>query len=124
MLRAFLLVGLGGAAGSMARYAINLLIRQKPMGFPWATFAVNLAGCFLIGLLIGFVHKQQTTSNDLLLILGTGFCGGFTTFSTFAYENANLFSKQYSTTAIVYALLSLVLGIALCRAGFLAVEKL
>jgi len=118
MLRAFLLVGVGGATGSMLRYAIGLAVNKvTTMPFPLATFLINILGCFLIGLLFGIAEKQSWMQGHLLLLLATGFCGGFTTFSTFALENVNLFSKQQAGIALIYTLSSVLLGIALCRVG-------
>lgn len=117
MLRAFLFVGLGGAAGSMARYGVSQLVSKiytKP--FPLATFMVNIVGCFLIGLLFGLVQKNSIQSTSWL-ILATGFCGGFTTFSSFALENNALLKGNLSVTSVVYTVLSIVLGIFLCRLG-------
>lgn len=118
MLRALLLVGLGGSIGCMARYALGLAIsKSASTEFPLATFTINLLGCFLIGLLFGLGSKASWAQGDGWLVLATGFCGGFTTFSTFALENASLFSKQLSFTAIAYTLSSALLGILLCRLG-------
>lgn len=117
MLRAFLFVGLGGAAGSMARYGVSQLVSKiytKP--FPLATFMVNIVGCFLIGLLFGLVQKNSIQSTGWL-ILATGFCGGFTTFSSFALENNALLKGNVSVTSVIYTVLSIVLGIFLCRMG-------
>ena len=120
MIRAFLLVGLGGGLGSMARYGISLLVsRIVESAYPFATFFINITGCFLIGLLFGMVQKQTNLQSVIWLTLATGFCGGFTTFSAFALENVNLFSKQLNLTALAYTLLSVVLGILLCRVGIL-----
>lgn len=112
------MVGAGGAVGSMARYAVNLLInRSYNLSFPLATFLVNLLGCFLIGLLFGIAEKQGWMQGSYLLLLATGFCGGFTTFSTFALESTALFSKGQNSVSLIYMLLSLFLGIILCKAG-------
>lgn len=125
MLRNLIWVGLGGAFGSMARYAINLLVTTRGIfTFPIGTFLVNITGCFIIGLLFGVAERYQWMQGSLLIFLATGFCGGFTTFSTFALENVGLFNKQHSFTGILYSLLSVVLGIVLCRAGFLMIKPL
>lgn len=116
MLRAFLLVGLGGAIGSMARYGVSLIInRLYVLSFPLATFLINILGCFLIGLLFGIAQKQDDIQSGIWLILATGFCGGFTTFSAFALENSNLLKANLNITALLYTALSVVLGILLCR---------
>ena len=118
MLRAFLLVGLGGAVGSMARYGCFLAISNRRFGeFPFATLTVNLLGCLLFGVLVGLSQKWNIAREDLMLILATGFCGGFTTFSAFAGDSLSLVSKNMSVQAVLYASLSVVLGLLLCRAG-------
>ena len=82
--------------------------------FPWGTFAVNVAGCFIIGLIFGFIDKGCQMSDSLKLFLTVGFCGGFTTFSTFMNENYLLFSGSNHIALLLYALGSMV-------AGFLAI---
>lgn len=115
-MRSFLIVGLGGAIGSMLRYGIA---RAMPITvhFPWATFITNLLGCLLIGLIFGYAERSEWMQGNLLLLLATGFCGGFTTFSTFALEGVGLFDKQFSLIAIIYAALSVVFGLMLCKVG-------
>jgi len=118
MLRSLLLVGAGGAVGSIARYSIGHLAgKYAPGSFPWGTFAVNILGCLIIGILFGLVSKNQWMQQGGYLLLASGFCGGFTTFSTFALDNINLMQKGFSVTAILYTALSLVLGLLLCRVG-------
>lgn len=106
MTKSILLVGLGGAGGSILRYLAYVFINKNFTAvFPAATFTVNFLGSFLIGILIGILEKQ--TSSDLRLLLVTGFCGGFTTFSTFAFDNINLLQSHHVTTAMVYSAVSL-----------------
>ncbi len=120
MLRSLLLVGLGGAAGSIARYAITLFInKSRTLNFPLATFIINITGCLLIGLLFGYIQKQSNQQSALWLVLATGFCGGFTTFSAFALENINLLRQQLNLTAILYTAASVVIGLLLCRLGIM-----
>lgn len=122
MFKAFLLVGVGGFFGSIARYGVKLLTdKYLPVSFPYGTFIVNIAGCFIIGLLFGLAHRSQLGANTWL-VLATGFCGAFTTFSTFALENNMLLAGRQSTTALVYTILSLVLGLVLCRWGIALVR--
>lgn len=119
MLRPILFVGLGGAAGSILRYILALVVNKNfSSAFPLATFLINIIGCLIIGLLFGIAEKHTWMQENLLLLLATGFCGGFTTFSTFALENFGLFEKNQSYTAIAYSLLSIVIGIILCKLGF------
>jgi crcB protein len=118
MLRAFLFVGIGGFAGSMARYGVSLLVQKAySQPFPLATFIINIVGCFVIGLLYGVAQKNSTIGGDMWLIAATGFCGGFTTFSAFALENNILFSKQQNGVALAYTIASVMIGILLCRWG-------
>lgn len=118
MLRSLLLVGAGGAAGSMARYAMGLLVgRLISHPYPYATFIVNITGCFIIGLLFGLTQRNPAFHADWWLVLATGFCGGFTTFSTFALEGNNLLKGQQTGMMLLYTALSLVLGLVLCHIG-------
>jgi len=118
MLRSFLLVGVGGAAGSMARYGVSYLVGKVTTGpFPLGTFIINILGSLLIGILFGLVSRNQWLQAGGMLLLASGFCGGFTTFSSFALENINLMQKGGSVTSIIYIGLSVVVGLLLCRLG-------
>ena len=103
MTKSILLVGLGGGVGSMLRYLTSVVVNKYVQSnFPIATFAVNMLGCLLIGVLISLFDKQQLANPDLRLLFITGFCGGFTTFSTFAAKNIDLFQSGHSLTALLY----------------------
>ncbi|MEZ5018181.1 MAG: fluoride efflux transporter CrcB [Flavipsychrobacter sp.] len=118
MIRAFLLVGLGGFFGSIARYGISHIINKYITNpFPYATFIVNILGCFLIGLLFGLGQRSSWMEDQGWLILATGFCGAFTTFSTFALENNALINEQRTITSILYIATSVAIGLLLCRWG-------
>lgn len=118
MLRTFLLVGLGGFFGSIARYGVSYIIgKYNTLPYPFATFTVNIVGCFLIGLLFGLAQRSTWMEEQGWLILATGFCGAFTTFSTFALENDALIGEQRTNMAFLYTALSLIIGIGLCRLG-------
>lgn len=118
MLRAVLFVGLGSFAGGALRYLVSLAVRPVGEGFPLPTFIVNLAGCFLIGLIYGLVPKQSDTA----LLLATGLCGGFTTFSSFCNESLLLIQNGRYITVAAYILLSTILGILFAFVGY-AVAK-
>ncbi|WP_294594782.1 fluoride efflux transporter CrcB [uncultured Rikenella sp.] len=102
-------VGLGGFAGSVARYgtsvALAALFAEREGRFPWATLSVNLVGSFVIGLLLQ--HFETGTARHLLGVVG--FCGGFTTFSTFSLESVRLLRAGETHTALLYIGLSLAL---------------
>lgn len=112
MLKTLLIVGLGGGIGSVFRYLTSVWTQKLVQSaFPWATFIVNVLGCLIIGILVGFFTKQQIENLDLKLLFVTGFCGGFTTFSAFALENMKLFQTENSLLALLYIALSVILGV-------------
>lgn len=118
MLRTLLLVGVGGFFGSIARYGISHIVNKYVSNpFPYATFTVNIVGCFLIGLFFGLAQRGGWMAEHGWLVFATGFCGAFTTFSTFALENNALLQEQRITTSIIYTALSIAIGIILCRIG-------
>ena len=116
MFKNFLLVGLGGALGSMLRYATYLLINTK--AFPFATLTINIIGSFIIGLVLAFSLKDETFFNNWKLFLATGICGGFTTFSAFSAENVVLLQNEKYFLALTYIAASVVAGIAAAWFGF------
>lgn len=115
LLKNFLLVGLGGMIGSMLRYACYVLI---PAGaFPFATFTVNMVGSFAIGLLLGFAGRPVDQHN-LQLLLATGLCGGFTTFSAFSADGVRLASEGRIGLLVLYTCASIVLGMLATYGGY------
>ncbi len=116
-------VALGGVIGTAARYGLALLRPTPPGGWPWATFAVNIAGALLLGALLeALVRAGDDTGwrRHARLLLGTGFCGSLTTYSTFAVE-ADLLVRDHATgTALAYLAASLVSGIAAVAVGIAA----
>ncbi len=110
---AVLLVAAGGAAGSVARYLVGVAAAGLAAHFPWATLAVNVAGSFALGLVLGALPPGGPGR----LLLGTGFCGGFTTFSAFSAEALALAERGAAGRAAAYAALSVGLGAAAALAG-------
>ncbi len=119
MLKNILLVALGGAAGSVARYLLSKAVQDTAASaFPWGTMAVNVAGCLLIGLLYGLAAGDGARLGaDLKLMLTVGFCGGFTTFSTFANESLTLAKAGDAVLSAVYIGSSVALGMLAVMAG-------
>ena len=117
MWKDFLYVGAGSFIGGALRYLVSVLLRYNG-GFPWATFAVNLLGCLLIGLLWGLFSRTPSVSSNLVLFLSVGLCGGFTTFSTFSKESVMLMQSGNWFMLALYILASVLLGVGLVAAGY------
>lgn len=117
MNRYVILVGIGGLLGSIARYlAAYSITKIIPSAFPYGTFIVNIVGCLIIGAIFGFSERFDWLP-EWRLFLATGFCGGFTTFSSFAYENILLLQDKDYLTFASYSILSFVLGLAAAFVG-------
>ncbi len=116
MIKNLLLVGLGGGIGSMLRFGTALLINNKL--FPYATFAVNIIGSFIIGIVFALTLKEVALSHNWKLFLSAGICGGFTTFSAFSLENMGLLQSGKYGLAITYIGLSVILGIIATFLGY------
>lgn len=108
-----LLVGIGGGIGSILRYFLQ---RTLNVSFPYGTLLVNIAGCLLIGLLWGIFTRHIDEHRRLLLV--TGFCGGFTTFSTFTYEGVQMLMENRWMVFLLYTFLSVVAGLAATYFGY------
>ena len=107
MIKSFLIVGLGGAAGSMLRYAVQKIFNVQNAGvFPTGTLLVNIAGCFLIGVLWSIASRSLSWNEEIKLLLMTGFCGGFTTFSAFTLEGIGLLKESKTTLFVIYVVAS------------------
>ena len=125
MLKSVLLVGVGSFFGGALRYAVSLFVKSSSASsFPWATLSVNLIGCFLIGAVYALFSRSGVFSQNLCLLLAAGFCGGFTTFSTFANEGLLMLQQWNIGSFILYAAGSIVIGVALVALGYWTVEQL
>jgi fluoride exporter len=120
MIKTLLLVGTGGFLGSISRFLASRLIQENlPVAFPFGTFFVNVSGCFLIGLIFGLSERSSVLDSGWKLFLAVGFCGGFTTFSTFANENLALLRDGDFFHFLMYTGLSVFLGITATFLGVL-----
>lgn len=121
----FLAVALGGALGASLRHGVGLLsLRHLPQGWPWGTFAVNLAGGLAMGLLAGWLaHRADGAGQEVRLFLATGVLGGFTTFSAFSLEVMTFIRAGETGKAAAYAGLSVILACAALALGLLIARK-
>lgn len=118
MTKTVLLVALGGAIGSVFRYLTTVFVNKYYASvFPLATFITNIAGCFLIGIFIGLLHKYNLSNSALKWLLITGFCGGYTTFSAFSLENITLLQSSNTGTALFYIGASVITALFAVWAG-------
>ena len=115
-----ILVGVGGLLGSIARYlTATYFTKLIANPFPFGTFAVNIVGCLVIGVIYGLSARFNWLTPEWRLFLATGFCGGYTTFSSFALENMQLLQQANYTTFTLYSITSFVLGLAAVFMGLL-----
>lgn len=114
----FLLVAIGGAVGSVLRYGAGLWLKPAPGApFPTATLLINLFGSFLIGLIAGIAARNAWMAGAGWLLLATGLCGGFTTFSAFSLEGLRMLQSGHLLFALLYLGGSVIGGLALCALG-------
>ena len=117
-MKPLLIVGIGGAFGSICRYLAQAYIgRHTTLTFPVGTLVVNLTGCFLIGILFGLGSKYAWMTLEWRLFLITGICGGYTTFSTYSLDSLTLFRQGHYTYFFVYVLGSVIVGLLATVAG-------
>ena len=122
-MKALLLVGVGGGLGAIARYKLGgwILHHTSDWNFPAGTFAVNVFGCLVAGVLAGLAVRHNWLSEDTRLFLFTGLLGGFTTFSAFGLETVTLLRRGAVGTAACYVTLSVLCGVAALWAGLKSV---
>jgi CrcB protein len=118
-----LLVFVGGGFGSVARYLVGKWLNNLETSIPYGTMLSNVLGSLLIGVVLGYLAKSSSVSETQSLLLATGFCGGFTTFSTFAYENQLFLKNGDYFSFFSYTLGSLVVGFSAVFLG-LYISKL
>jgi CrcB protein len=118
-------VALGSAVGGVCRYLLTLLIQQRSgASFPVGTLIVNVSGAFVLGFIVRYALATPAFTPELRALLTTGFCGGYTTFSTYSYETATLVEDGQYQRALLYAVLSVVIALIGTFAGFAAAREL
>ncbi len=122
-MKSFLLVFLGGGFGSGLRFLLSKTMSNYDKIIPLGTFTVNMLGCLMIGLVLGCAQKEINISSNQTLLLASGFCGGFTTFSAFANENFNLIKSGELLNFSVYIISSLVVGVLFVSLGYFIADK-
>ena len=123
-LAASLLVGLGGFAGSVARYGLSITSQRFSFDWPVGTLAANVLGCLAIGVIAGLSARAETISPEARLALATGFCGGFTTMSSLIYETAEMIRASEYMHATIYITFSVLLSMCAFVAGLMTVRIL
>lgn len=119
MFKSLLFVGVGSFIGGVLRYSVSVLMRGLcGQGFPWGTLLVNLVGCFAFGVIFALFGKFSSSGSAWCLLLTTGVCGGFTTFSTFANESVQMLQNGNLGGFVGYVATSLVAGLALVALGY------
>lgn len=121
-MKQLVLVFIGGGFGSVARFLISKYFNSETTGIPYGTFLANILGSLLIGIILGLAAKNETLTQNQTLLLATGFCGGFTTFSTFAYENHLFLKSGDFVNFFLYAIGSFALGFAAVFLGMFFVK--
>lgn len=114
----WLLVACGGAIGASLRYGASFLMSKPHSMFPWATWSINLLGCFLAGVFFAFSQRYPVLQNEARLLLMVGILGGFTTFSSFGLETLQLIRQGQFPIAFAYTVSSVIVGVVCLAIGF------
>lgn len=122
-MKQLLFVFVGGGFGSVLRFLIGKYLNSTSTGIPYGTFAANILGSLLMGIILGLALKNNALSQNQILFLATGFCGGFTTFSTFAYENHILLKSGDFMSFAIYTIASFVVGFSAVFFGMYLVKS-
>lgn len=122
-MKQLLFVFVGGGFGSVLRFLIGKYLNNPVDGIPYGTFLANILGSLLIGIILGLAAKNNTLTSNQTLLLATGFCGGFTTFSTFAYENHVFLKAGDFTSFAVYTIASFMIGFLAVFFGLFLVKS-
>jgi CrcB protein len=123
-MKIILSIGLGSFVGGISRYLLTQFINSKfNSTFPFGTMLVNIVGCFLIGIVLG-IFNNGSISNEWRLILTTGLLGGFTTFSTFSYETIYMLQHNEILNAVIYAVISIIVGVLATLFGLVVMKIL
>ncbi|CAH0344292.1 fluoride efflux transporter CrcB [Bacillus sp. CECT 9360] len=117
------IIGAGGAIGAAARFLLGGLMKRAKAEFPLGTWVINISGSFLLGILAAF-HISNLLSEWLWSFVGIGFCGAYTTFSTFGTETVTLLEEKNYPTAMVYVISSVLIGVLAAAFGYYFVLKL
>ncbi|MBT8266333.1 MAG: fluoride efflux transporter CrcB [Bacteroidia bacterium] len=123
-MKELLLVFVGGGCGSALRYFIGKQMNPNSVSFPWGTFTVNLIGSLIIGLVFGWILHKSKVSNDTVVLVVAGFCGGFTTFSAFAHESLTFLKSGQTSLFVTYVTSSIFLGLLFVWFGYIVIKQL
>jgi len=119
-----LLIGLGGFAGTLARYGLHIVSQRFTFEWPLGTLTANVGGCFLVGIIAGLSARIETLSPEVRIVLASGFCGGFTTLSSLVYETAEMVRANDYAHALLYVAGSIGLSMSAFIVGLLAIRVL
>lgn len=122
-IKLLLLAGVGSFIGGIGRFALGRFVQSVTHSlFPWGTFAVNIIGSFIIGLLFGISLRYNFLTTEWKIFLIVGICGGFTTFSSFSLENLELLKAGHINQFLLYATSSVLVGLIAAVAGYLLIK--